>query len=499
MAVTINTKSTDESILYELIGNKKISGNFSGTTTTSLTYLSIVYYVNGVRFSPADSSLDMSAGINGTVYYIYGDTLGALNYSTSDTTTNRTILSIVYFDTGVITTITPIEDTKLAIRLRDNFAATVAPTVTDDITQGYKIGSEWINVNTDTAYKCTDNTQGAANWEPISGGGGGGGSHATLTNLLWTSSGHTGTANRIAAFDGSGNTTYSQVGVDLQAYDADLAALAALAATGIVARTGAGTAAVRTITAGSTKISVTNGDGVSGNPTIDVTEANLILDNLGGVLSITKGGTGQSTQTAAFDALAPTTTKGDLIVHNGSDNIRVAVGANDTVVVADSATASGIKYRNPYIVIQSTAPTVSNEYAWFDTVDVELYVADTTRNKWLSPAPFVVSAGRNANATNVYLRGQDGIAMNLSGFVVPYNCTIVAISAKTDGAETWTAEVRKNGSVTVIASLSLVAAASGYTTSTDVDLTAGDVIELYCNGTTIKTPWMNVFIKRKGS
>jgi len=57
------------------------------------------------------------------------------------------------------------------------------------------------------------------------------------------------------------------IGTDVQAQDADLAALAALSSTGLVARTGAGTAAARTLTAGG-KISISNGDGVSANPTI---------------------------------------------------------------------------------------------------------------------------------------------------------------------------------------------------------------------------------------
>lgn len=57
------------------------------------------------------------------------------------------------------------------------------------------------------------------------------------------------------------------IGTDVQAYDADLSALAANATAGMISRTGAGTVASRTITAG-TGITVTNGDGVAGNPTI---------------------------------------------------------------------------------------------------------------------------------------------------------------------------------------------------------------------------------------
>lgn len=68
-------------------------------------------------------------------------------------------------------------------------------------------------------------------------------------------------------------------------------------------------------------------------------------DITSGTLGITRGGTGQTTAVAAFDALAPTTTKGDLIAHDGTDNVRLAVGATDGhVLTVDSTTATGLKW-----------------------------------------------------------------------------------------------------------------------------------------------------------
>ena len=58
------------------------------------------------------------------------------------------------------------------------------------------------------------------------------------------------------------------IGSNVQAYDSNLAAIAGIAATGgIYAKTAAGSAAARTITAGA-GITVTDGNGVLGNPTI---------------------------------------------------------------------------------------------------------------------------------------------------------------------------------------------------------------------------------------
>lgn len=64
-----------------------------------------------------------------------------------------------------------------------------------------------------------------------------------------------------------------------QPLNANLTSLAALSAlvTGIVVKTGATSYTVRTLVAGSNKISITNADGVGAAPTLDVQEANLTI------------------------------------------------------------------------------------------------------------------------------------------------------------------------------------------------------------------------------
>lgn len=97
------------------------------------------------------------------------------------------------------------------------------------------------------------------------------------------------------------------IGSDVQAYSAELAAYAAFASTGIIARTAAATLAARTITGTANRITLTNGSGVSGNPTIDIA-SNYVGQNTittlgtittgtwtGTSIAVANGGTGATT------------------------------------------------------------------------------------------------------------------------------------------------------------------------------------------------------------
>ena len=59
-------------------------------------------------------------------------------------------------------------------------------------------------------------------------------------------------------------------GSSAQPYDLDLQALANLTSTGIIARTSGGAMATRTVLGSATRIAITNGNGVAGNPVIDL-------------------------------------------------------------------------------------------------------------------------------------------------------------------------------------------------------------------------------------
>lgn len=60
-----------------------------------------------------------------------------------------------------------------------------------------------------------------------------------------------------------------------------------------------------------------------------------------GAVAIANGGTGQTTASAAFNALSPVTTTGDLIIGNGTNSAtRLAIGADTYVLTSNGTTAS---------------------------------------------------------------------------------------------------------------------------------------------------------------
>ena len=78
---------------------------------------------------------------------------------------------------------------------------------------------------------------------------------------------------------------------------------------------------------------------IAGSPI--TTSGTLAITYSGTALPIANGGTGQTTASAAFNALSPITTAGDLIIGNNTNSAtRLAIGANNYVLTSNGTTAT---------------------------------------------------------------------------------------------------------------------------------------------------------------
>ena len=107
------------------------------------------------------------------------------------------------------------------------------------------------------------------------------------------------------------------------------------AGTGSIVLRGAGPTTGVTIVSGEKCLAAWNGSDF-----VKVASSVIPASGLTGTVAIANGGTGQTTATAAFDALAPTTTAGDTMYYNGTDVVRLPKGtAGQALVMNSGATA----------------------------------------------------------------------------------------------------------------------------------------------------------------
>jgi len=125
-----------------------------------------------------------------------------------------------------------------------------------------------------------------------------------------------------------------------------IAGLAKFTGTGFISSDGAGNFNGRTIGGTSSRISVSNGDGATGNPVVDLVDTgvtpgtyantNLTVDESGRITNATNGSASG----------APLTTKGDIFGYDTAD-ARIPVGTDGYVLTADSTDPLGVSYKPP--------------------------------------------------------------------------------------------------------------------------------------------------------
>lgn len=169
-----------------------------------------------------------------------------------------------------------------------------------------------------------------------------------------------------------GTNVYTQanalIALGIQQHSTELDALAALASTALIVRSASATYLTRTITAGTGSVTVTNGSGVSGNPTIDF--PNLFL------LSGTQTVTGNKTFSGQFntDAISERTAANGVSI----DGVKFLDSflENDKIVEPIAPSANKIRYY--------TKDLSGNDWPYFINSESSTFqVGISANNMWL--------------------------------------------------------------------------------------------------------------------
>ena len=224
-----------------------------------------------------------------------------------------------------------------------------------------------LSINHSTAADGSFTTEGAAAWDanhslsgtlPIGSGGTG----ETTAAAAITALAGTQVSGRYLRSDGTNTALATIVAADVPTLNQNTTGTAANV-TGTVAVANGGTGTATPALVAGTNVTITgtwpnqtvNSTGtvtsvaasvpaflsIAGSPI--TTSGTLAITYSGTALPVANGGTGQTTASAAFNALSPVTSTGDLIIGNGTNSAtRLAIGANGYVLTSDGTTASWV-------------------------------------------------------------------------------------------------------------------------------------------------------------
>ena len=208
---------------------------------------------------------------------------------------------------------------------------------------------------------------------------------------------------------GTNPSTLSGYGItDAQPLSTFLSSESALGTSGIMVKNGS-TALTRSIAVGSSKLSIINADGTVGNPTLDVVESNLSLNNISGTLSVLKGGTGLTSLGTANQVVAVNTTgsaaayktltaTGINVTHTDT-SINFATINNGTVTSVDIVGSTGLSIGGTPITSSGTITlTLNTELQGLSQLSTIGWISRTAAGSYVTRS--VVSGNGTIAITN---------------------------------------------------------------------------------------------------
>jgi len=180
----------------------------------------------------------------------------------------------------------------------------------------------------------------------------------------------------------------------------DLAALEGLATTGFIVRTGDGTAVTRSVAGTASNIVVTNGSGVSGDATIDL--AAVTQAATGNFVKVTLDGFGRVTGNTAVTTADITTLVDATYVNVSGDTM-----TGDLVMGANYVTMSNAPTQATQAANKAYVDSVAAGLSWKQAVR-----AATTANVALAPAPATIDGVTLVTGDRVLVKNQTAAAEN---------------------------------------------------------------------------------------
>jgi len=190
---------------------------------------------------------------------------------------------------------------------------------------------------------------------------------------------------------------------------------------GIVARTGALTVTNRTITAG-TGITVTNGDGVSGNPTIANDGVTSVNGNTGAVTTLTLGTVATASGSTIDFTGIPSTVKRLTVMFrgislSGSDRILVQIGSGSFTTSGYVATSGIFTTGGATNAVSSTSAFILLAGDSAAIITGQMVITNISTNSWVQSGTFKRStSSMEFSAGDVSIGGAlDRVRITVSG------------------------------------------------------------------------------------